>query len=210
MKARIFFLFIFPFFLAWGALAATEVGVCSRTKGVRDEIMRQVQKTDCTLVTREDLRKITRLIFKRKVPRGISLRDRLRGNPDRFMTLRQGLKSGDFEGLSSLVFLKIRRTLGSSTLPEDIFKGLTSLKVLILGSNRLTTLPAGIFAGLPSLKWLDLQDNQFTSLPATIFEGLSSLEWLNLGGNNFNSLPETIEELPSLKWPFLWPYKNSL
>ena len=46
------------------------------------------------------------------------------------------------------------------TLPEGIFSGLGTLRVLYLGPNRLTSLPEGLFTGLAALKTLYLDNNR--------------------------------------------------
>ncbi len=98
------------------------------------------------------------------------------------------LKSGDFEGLTSLEELRFHSNQLTS-LPEDIFIGLTSLEELRLHSNQLTSLPEDIFIGLTSLKVLILYSNQLTTLPPGIFNGLSSLSRLRFGYNQLTTLP---------------------
>jgi hypothetical protein len=51
---------------------------------------------------------------------------------------------------------------------------------LDLRNNHLTSLPANIFAGLSNLQTLWLHFNQLTTLPANIFAGLSNLQDLRI------------------------------
>ncbi len=101
------------------------------------------------------------------------------------------LKSGDFDGLSSLQALALYRN-SLSSLPSDIFDGLSSLNRLDLGSNELSSLPSDIFDDLSSLTWLSLPFNELSSLPSDVFDGLSSLNTLNLSYNSISSLPSDV------------------
>ncbi|MYB02247.1 T9SS type A sorting domain-containing protein, partial [Candidatus Poribacteria bacterium] len=49
--------------------------------------------------------------------------------------------------------------------------------------NELSSLPANVFSGLSALNWLSLSSNQLSSLPDNLFFGLSSLNSLYLGDN---------------------------
>ena len=103
------------------------------------------------------------------------------------------LKSGDFSGLSSLRALELFNN-PLTTLPEDVFDGLSSLVSLGLsgGVYTITTLPEDVFDGLSFLTRLSLHGD-FTSLPEDLFDGLSSLKELQLRfGKNITSLPEDL------------------
>ncbi|RKU22912.1 hypothetical protein C6500_02855 [Candidatus Poribacteria bacterium] len=109
------------------------------------------------------------------------------------------LKSGDFDGLSSLDSLALYKNELSS-LPADLFFGLSSLSRLDLGSNDLSSLPADLFSELSSLSWLSLSFNKLGGLPAGIFSGPSSLNTLNLSYNKLSSLPtDLFSDLSSLR-----------
>ncbi len=143
------------FSLPVNAQEADPTDLCSRSQGVRDEIVASVNgKTSCADITTSDLAGITSLNF---IYLSVSGR------------VRDDLKSGDFAGLTGLELI----TLDShqlKTLPADIFSGLSALENLRLQNNQLSTLPSGIFAGLTALTELDLSSNPLpTSLPASLF-----------------------------------------
>ena len=58
--------------------------------------------------------------------------------------------------------------------------------------NQLSTLPADLFDGLTALTTLYLQDNQLSALPDGLFDGLSALTTLYLYGNAVDPLPLTV------------------
>ena len=98
------------------------------------------------------------------------------------------MKSGDFDGLTSLEELRLWGNRLTS-LPEDIFSGLSSLQTLRFGLNQLTTLPSGLFEGLTSLTDLRMIGNRLTTLPDSIFVGLTGLTRLAMSGNAADPLP---------------------
>ena len=126
------------------------------------------------------------------------------------------LKEGDFDGLTSLIRLSIGSNPFSSlpegifsgsdfthyvgpgwggqisSLPADVFSGLTSLTTLILPANKLSSLPAGLFTGLSSLEHISLWQNQLSSLPAGIFTSLTSLTAIDFKSNQISSLPADV------------------
>ena len=86
-----------------------------------------------------------------------------------------------------------------SSLPIDIFSGMTSLKIIHLNDNQLSSLPERLFKGLP-LQEVYLHDNQLKSLPVGLFKGLSDLNYISLLHNQLKSLPKGIfKNLPGLK-----------
>ena len=99
-----------------------------------------------------------------------------------------------------------------SSLPADVFSGLSSLKLISLFDNQLTTFPAGIFSGLTSLTEIDFRRNQLSILPAGIFSGLSSLTTIRLDSNQLSILPAGIfSGLSSLTTiGFEWNQLNNL
>jgi Leucine-rich repeat (LRR) protein len=103
----------------------------------------------------------------------------------------RALKTGDFDGLTSLTTFVLSNTPLSS-LPAGIFDNLTALTSLYLSENQLSTLPAGIFDKLTTLTTLDLAENRLSLLPAGIFDKLSTLTKLELDLNQLSTLPAGI------------------
>ena len=90
------------------------------------------------------------------------------------------LKSGDFEGLSWLGNINLRRNnLGA--LPDGVFDDLGRLRVLYLDVNHLSELPDDVFDDLTNLSYLNLGNNGLSELPMGVFDKLSNLEHLYLG-----------------------------
>ena len=147
--------------------------VCDRTGQVRDAIMNKLPHIEnCSFVREENLATINSL----------SLR-----------LGREDLTSGDFSGLTALDTLRLSYN-DFTSLPKDIFDGLTKLTFLELGRNdQLSSLPDGIFDDLIKLTHLHLYDNRrLSSLPESIFDGLIKLTHLNLDGNSLTSLPSDL------------------
>lgn len=148
---------------------ATPINICNRTEQVRTQILVKANKTDCSALTKEDL-KIT--VFNLANQNLVSL------------------KPGDFEGLS-LSTLQLNNN-NLNTLPEGVFTGLKNLRRLELGHNQIITLPNGIFEHLTKLRTLNINNNQLSTLPEGVFYGLKNLERLNLSYNQINALPDGI------------------
>ena len=100
------------------------------------------------------------------------------------------LQVGDFDGLTNLKILDLRRNQ-LHTLSDGVFAGLDSLVDLDLWNNELQTLPAGIFAGLSALSDLDMEENDLRTLPPGVFAGLY-LRFLGLEGNRLRTLPSGV------------------
>ena len=126
----------------------------------------------------------------------------------------KSLKAGDFNGLSKVRILHLHNN-ALTTLPDNVFSGLSSLEQLYLGpytniptgkggmsywtsGNPLTSISADAFSGLSKLKHLSMMNNSLTNLPEDVFDGLSNLVGISLGNNsrwynnNLTSLPENI------------------
>ncbi len=192
--------FILLFFVQ-DVTSQTIVNICDRTDKIRDEILAQIpNQTDCATVTADQLLGITSLNFRIKRIRELQEGDFAgltnlqflglinRGNPfnrPEYSTLPENL----FAGLSNLTSLSLENS-EIRTLPENIFTPLTNLKNLDLQSNSGLTLYADLFNGLSKLKSLDLAlINLNKSLSANLFAGLSSLETLDMHNTRLNSLP---------------------
>ena len=159
--------------------------ICMRTEAVWDAIVAASTATACTDVNAEQLASVTTLSFGGFG--GVGVGDAIRT-----------LQPGDFAGLTGLTRLNLIGASDTSSnrltsLPDDIFAGLTSLESLSLANNDLTTLSPTIFAGLTSLTNLALDDNnQLNTLSADQFTGLTSLIGLSLSNNALTTLPPTI------------------
>ena len=109
-----------------------------------------------------------------------------------------GLYGDIFKDLSSLKVLKLNgakaKDNGSRSLHRDLFDGLSNLEELNIGDNKLTSLHEDLFDGLSSLKTLSIRANEITSLPEGIFDDLDSLEYLYLHQNKTAALPDGIFE----------------
>ena len=145
--------------------------VCNRTGMVRDAIVKRLNK-NCSEITARELAMITGLEIARSASVG-----------------KSALKADDLSGLSGLRSLSMFWHRNLTTIPRNIFYGLSKLENLLLFSNKLTVLEAGVFSGLNSLQGLSLSNNRLSSLPDGIFSGLTSLERLNLSGNTVDPLP---------------------
>ena len=131
-------------------------------------------------------------------------------------TSATSIKSGNFAGLTSMTWLQPGGSSYITSVPEDVFDGLSNLQRLYLNLN-LTSMPDDVFDGLNSLQilalggptrsgsclrtcstvspaWTDLRlhNNQLTSVPKDVFDGLSSLENLVLSTNPITALPEDL------------------
>ena len=166
------------------AQGADPTDLCSRSQGVRDEIVASVNgKTSCADITTSDLAGITSLNFIYSSVSGGGVRD--------------DLKSGDFAGLTGLEVITLTAHQ-LTTLPADIFSGLSVLEELYLDNNQLSTLPTGIFAGLTSLTSLNLSNNSLpTSLPASLFADVSRNAITLPTGTTINEIPTTVGSIPA-------------
>ena len=151
-------------------------GICGRTPRVRDALVAKIAaKLDdvqhCSQVTQAHLA-------------GIASDLRVSG-----LTT---LKSGDFDGLSSLHSLHLNNgTL--VTLPTDIFSGLSGLRELSLADNSLLHLMnTELFEGLSQLQILDLAYNRLQRLPYNLLHGLRDLRSLTLNHNLLDELPPSL------------------
>ena len=161
--------------------ATPTVGVCDRTPAVERAILERIDDiTACADVTVGHLNSIAGTL-------------RVNFMSSELMTLKQG----DFNNLSNMENLFLFNNNQLSSLPANIFAGLSSLKQILLTNNALESLDAGIFDGLTNLEGLLLRNNRLSSLDADIFDDLTNLKILLLDGNNLNSLPEGILDGPA-------------
>ena len=166
-----------------GSTTGLTGGICARTAQVRGVLLERVRtaQSDATLscadVTNAHLTALSGTL-------------NLIGGP--FGNLGggtiNGLRAGDFRGLSAITALSLTgNTLRS--IPAGVFDEMTALTELILnsngtpGGNGLSTLPAGLFDRLTGLTVLRLDANDIASLPPRIFEALEALTELQLQDN---------------------------
>ncbi|XP_061925209.1 carboxypeptidase N subunit 2 [Entelurus aequoreus] len=76
-----------------------------------------------------------------------------------------------------------------SSLPEDIFRNISTLEILDLSENQLTWLPEIIFTDLKSIKMIYLHKNQLSRLDAKLFMDQHFIKQLYLSDNQLQNLP---------------------
>ncbi|KAJ7393963.1 hypothetical protein OS493_003632 [Desmophyllum pertusum] len=114
--------------------------------------------------------------------------------------------NGTFNDLSSLEYMTLRDNV-NTYLASDVFKGLLSLRELILSRNYLSQISMEInnlektlsildeksFRGSgSSLKFLDLRGNKLKTISKDTFQTFSSLRELYLSNNELSELPTGI------------------
>ena len=78
-------------------------------------------------------------------------------------------------------------------LPTGVFDGLEHRDLFLsLQGNKLRTLPEGLFRNLSSLSELHLQGNGLRTLPEGLFRNLRSLRSLYLQNNGLEELPSSV------------------
>jgi len=92
-----------------------------------------------------------------------------------------GLTYGIFSGLTNFSGMLYLVNNYISSLPDDIFEDLISLKYLYLNNNRISSLQNGLFDGLNDLIDLAFDNNQIVTLPN--FNKMSSLININFQQN---------------------------
>ena len=154
-------------------VVAADAGVCTRSPGIRDYIVRLIYGIfDCGFVTEEHLASLTMFL--------------LSGNEHSV----NSLKAGDFAGLSNVDVFYLTGT-DVTEMPDGIFNGLSSVEDLRIESNEsLSELPDGVFDDLTSLRNLGVVHNAIEELPDGAFEDLSSLESLDLRANNLSAVQD--------------------
>ncbi len=104
------------------------------------------------------------------------------------------LPAGVFDGLDRVKYLRKLSLKGNAlrTLPEGLFRNLSSLIILDLQGNRLRTLPEGIFQSLRFLQKLDLSKNALNSLPAGLFARQYRIREIDLSQNCLSTSPDEL------------------
>lgn len=95
------------------------------------------------------------------------------------------MDQNSFGQLRSLQYLNLESNKFTIGLNADIFKGLSELKILLLGECSLEHLNASpsVFTYLPKLEFLGLQGNCLYALESALFEPVSNLAVLVLAQN---------------------------
>ena len=149
-------------------------GICPRTPQVQNAILNALPDINrCQDVMEDDLAQITTPLIITSFPELTELR------------------SGDFDGLSSLRRLDLSDNQ-LTELPDDLFSALLALTTLDLSGNQLTALPQDVFSALLALTTLDLSDNQLTALLENVFSALLALTTLDLSDNRLTALPDDV------------------
>ena len=157
-------------------------GICDRTQQVQDAILARLDNvSDCANVTDTDL---SYLILTLDLENsGITT-----------------LKSGDFDGLSRLNGINMRRN-NLSALPDGVFDGLSRLQIINMNHNNLSALPDGVFDDLSRLFSIKLRRNNLSTLPDGVFNDLGDLQVLYLDANHLSELPPGVfDDLTNLHY----------
>lgn len=107
------------------------------------------------------------------------------GSSSEFITLPEDF----FRGMTSLVELELPEL---SSVPEGLFDGLVSLETISFNSGDIEEIPEKLFHGLSSIKEIGFGYNKFTTLSENTFDGLVTLESIRLSENELSSLPASI------------------
>ena len=105
------------------------------------------------------------------------------------------LEAGLFDDLASLEKLSIAHNWNTAndlhfdTLPDGLFRGLSSVTYLSLRDNNLRVIADGVFDDMVALEELKLDENEIVELPSGIFSKLSSLEDLDVSDNYLTCYP---------------------
>ena len=91
-----------------------------------------------------------------------------------------------FRGVTEMTLLDLSSNEITS-VHDAAFDDLKKLAVLKLGGNRMVAIDKRTFKHLESLQRLDLSYNAITSIMADTFQSLSSLTWLNLRDNRITT-----------------------
>ena len=114
----------------------------------------------------------------------------------------ESIDNNTFNKLNGLKTLVISgNDFKKPTIDTDIFRGLTSLKVLYLNDNNLESINQRVFKSLESLELLYLSNNRLKIIEQNTFDGLgSNLVYLYLSGNQITEINQNVfQELKKLK-----------
>lgn len=103
----------------------------------------------------------------------------------------ESIKREHFRGLSKLRYLNLGYNK-ITNVAGDAFADLTSLEILELDFNFIEHFDEKSFAGLRALKQLQLEGNKMRTLHPKIFESLVNVEEIRLDSNKINNIDENI------------------
>ena len=166
LQTLLFSLVLIP--LAFGQAPA--VKVCDRSKPVCVALEKKLKKK-CAEITAADLASITELVLPH-----IHIKS---------------FKDDDFAGLTKLKKLEFASLLHNQGRPKDpiaingkVFAHLPNLEQLIM-DEELGLLPDDVFAGLTSLKVLDISGSTLSRLPKSLLT-LPRIEAVHYGGDGMS------------------------
>ena len=88
-----------------------------------------------------------------------------------------------------------------TSVPADVFRGVTEMTLLDLSSNAITSVHDAAFDDLKKLAVLALRYNRIAAINNRTFKHLESLQRLDLGDNAITSImADTFQSMPSLTW----------
>ena len=68
------------------------------------------------------------------------------------------------------------------------FKGLNSLRVLVLSNNQISKFSPGAFSGLENVRTMNLDNNKLTEIKSNVFVGLPKLNSISLNSNQISTI----------------------
>lgn len=92
-----------------------------------------------------------------------------------------------FTDMPNLTLLDLKNN--NVVLPKTIFRSVSKLEVLELGSNNLTYLEPGVFHNLTHLRLLNLWGNALRNLSRAVFSDVHNLESLDINSNKMTGIP---------------------
>ncbi|CAH1793274.1 unnamed protein product [Owenia fusiformis] len=92
--------------------------------------------------------------------------------------------------------------------PTDMFKNLTSLKILDISYNDILKIEPGAFSGMPSLERLKLQYNDFTIMKCGMFSGFSTLSYFDFNYNHILKIESGLCPGSETFGKLSWRYNN--
>ena len=167
----------FPGPFAARTAAAQSMGICDRTQGVQDAILKALKSdgvSNCAAVTAAHLASIVEYLPVGSIvgspvpvlePGDFAGLNRLKSLWVYYSGPLSDL-SGVFSGLGSLIHLTIRNTDSRTSLPAGLLTGLRDLRSLQIASYS-HSLPAGFFAGSRQLRAVTFSVGSFAARPGS-------------------------------------------